>query len=76
MKSWVHTDTSKLLQVWGLPGDPVKNPPSNVGNLGSTTCHGATKLSPETREGCVPQQWSCVPQLRPDTAKYIFFLIF
>ena len=34
-----------------------------------STFHGATKSSPGNRRACMMQQRSCVPQLRPDTAR-------
>ena len=62
-----------------FPGGPVvKNPPSNVGDMGSIPGQGAKiphamgQLSPHatTREPVCCNERSCMPQLRPDTAKF------
>ena len=73
-------------QGWfrGLPGGPVvKNPPCNAGDSGSIPGggtkipHAAEQLSPwaTPRKTSRCNGRSCVPQLRPDTAKLILLVV-
>ena len=74
----MSTETLKMVQPWDFPGGPVvKNPPSCAGDMVLThgweakTTQAVGQLSlltgttePTCSRAHVPQQRSCMPQLR------------